>query len=183
MSHSNNPFGTAPLSSAESNSTSYPAVTASTSAADSNHSAFTPIAPDPVGLQRIQASRLSQEREAANEAYQQTQHNSKKRRATTSSMETPAPPQLREEDKLLLQLKDEQQLAWKDIATKFQSETGKAYMIPALQMRYKRLKERLQVWTEADVEALRQAHEYWESKKFDIISAKVSSSVSVPVSF
>ena len=88
-------------------------------------------------------------------------------------MDAPAPPPLRDEDKLLLHLKDEQQLPWKDIAQRFRTETGKVYMIPALQMRYKRLKERLQVWTDADVEALRQAHEYWESRKFDIISAKV----------
>ncbi|KAI9656132.1 MAG: hypothetical protein M1831_004703 [Alyxoria varia] len=144
--------------------------TAATSAPTSTPRTFAPIAPDPVGLQRIQANKISQEQEAANEAYQ----NSRKRKGTASSMDAPQPPPpLRDEDKLLLQLKDEQQLPWKDIASQFQSETGKPYMIPALQMRYKRLKERLQVWTETDVEALKQAHEYWETRKFEIISAKM----------
>lgn len=128
---------------------------------------FAAIAPDPIGLQRMQAIRQSQEYEDANE------QRSKKRRMTSSSMDAPPPPPLRDEDKLLLQLKDDQSLPWKDIASRFQTETGKVHMIPALQMRYKRLKERLQVWTDPDVEALKQAHEYWESKKFEIISSKV----------
>ena len=144
--------------------------TTTSSAPTSTPRTFAPIAPDPIGLQRIQANKISQEQEAAHEAYQ----NSRKRKGTASSMDAPQPPPpLREEDKLLLQLKDEQQLPWKDIASQFQSETGKPYMIPALQMRYKRLKERLQVWTDTDVEALNQAHEYWETRKFEIISAKV----------
>ena len=129
---------------------------------------FTPIAPDPQGLQRLQAIKQSQEFDEASEASR-----AKKRRLTASSMEPAAPPALREEERLLLSLKDDQSLPWKDIAAKFGAETGKVHMIPALQMRYKRLKERLQVWTEADVEALKQAHEYWEMRKFDIISAKV----------
>ena len=129
---------------------------------------FTPIAPDPVGLQRIQAIRQSQELEEATEASR-----AKKRRMTSSSMEPTAPPALRDEERLLLSLKDDQSLPWKDIAARFGTETGKVHMIPALQMRYKRLKERLQVWTETDIEALKQAHDYWETRKFDIISAKV----------
>lgn len=129
---------------------------------------FAPIAPDPVGLQRIQAVKQHHD---SDDSYDQR---TKKRRLTSSSMETPQqPPPLRDEDKLLLQLKDEQSLPWKDIAARFQTETGKVHMIPALQMRYKRLKERLQQWTDPDVEALKQAHDYWETKKFDIISSKV----------
>ena len=126
---------------------------------------FAPIAPDPVGLQRMQAVRQSQEVEEGQQ--------SKKRRLTNPTMEAPAPPPLKDEDKLLLQLKDEQQLPWKNIVSRFQQETGKVHAIAALQMRYKRLKDRLQVWTDPDIEALKQAHEYWESRKFDIISAKV----------
>ena len=126
---------------------------------------FAPIAPDPVGLQRMQAVRHSQDVEETQQP--------KKRRLTSSSMDAPAPPPLKDEDKLLLQLKDEQQLPWKNIVTRFQQETGKVHAIAALQMRYKRLKDRLQVWTDPDVEALKQAHEYWESRKFEIISAKV----------
>lgn len=128
---------------------------------------FAPIAPDPVGLQRMQAVRQNQEVEE----HQQP----KRRRLTQSSMDAPQPPPLKDEDKLLLQLKDEQQLPWKNIVGSFQQETGKVHAIAALQMRYKRLKDRLQVWTDPDIEALKQAHDYWESRKFDIISAKVSS--------
>lgn len=81
--------------------------------------------------------------------------------------------ELNEEDRLLMQLKDEENMPWKDIAAKFQSDLGKTYQIPALQMRLKRLRERLRVWSEADVRALRLAHEYWANNKFDIIAAKV----------
>ncbi|KAL9082052.1 MAG: hypothetical protein Q9159_006764 [Coniocarpon cinnabarinum] len=126
---------------------------------------FAPIAPDPIGLQRMQAVRHSQDIEDVQQP--------KKRRLTQSSMDTPAPTPLKDEDKLLLQLKDEEQLPWKVIVNRFQQETGKMHAIAALQMRYKRLKDRLQVWTDPDIEALKQAHEYWESRKFDIISAKM----------
>jgi hypothetical protein len=81
---------------------------------------------------------------------------------------------LGEEDRLLIQLKDEESMPWKDIAARFQSDLGKTYQIPALQMRLKRLRERMRVWTEADVKALRMAHEYWVQSKFDIIAQKVS---------
>jgi hypothetical protein len=83
--------------------------------------------------------------------------------------------ELSEEDKLLLQLKEEESMPWKDIAARFQTDLGKAYQIPALQMRLKRLRERMRVWSETDVRALRMAQEYWAQNKFDIISQKVSS--------
>lgn len=41
-------------------------------------------------------------------------------------------------------------------------------------MRYLRLRQRFRNWEERDLEALRQAHEYWEKCKWDIISQKVS---------
>ena len=128
---------------------------------------FQTIAPDPVGLREIQ--RQHQEHEETSKARPL------KRPFHQTSMDAPAPPALKDEDKLLLQLKDEQQLPWKNIVARFQQETGKVHAIAALQMRYKRLKDRLQVWTDPDVEALKQAHDYWESRKFDIISAKVCS--------
>lgn len=166
MSHGNNPF-----ENLSSQSVNQPILSSNARPSTSTQQhpptprSFAPIAPDPVGLQRMQAVRQSQEVEDT----QQT----KKRRLTQSSMDAPAPPPLKDEDKLLLQLKDEQQLPWKNIVSRFQQETGKVHAIAALQMRYKRLKDRLQVWTDPDVEALKQAHEYWESRKFDIISAKV----------
>jgi hypothetical protein len=82
--------------------------------------------------------------------------------------------ELGEEDRLLIQLKDEESMPWKDIAARFQSDLGKTYQIPALQMRLKRLRERMRVWTDVDVKALRMAHEYWVQSKFDIIAQKVS---------
>jgi hypothetical protein len=63
----------------------------------------------------------------------------------------PGPVELNEEEQLLLKLKEEENLPWKDIATRFQTELGKSYQVPALQMRFKRLRERMRTWTETDV--------------------------------
>ncbi|KAF2458378.1 hypothetical protein BDY21DRAFT_284661 [Lineolata rhizophorae] len=106
---------------------------------------------------------------AAAAAAAQTAAKRRKRSASTT-----IPTELGEEDRLLLRLKDEENLPWKDIAARFQTDLGKTYQVPALQMRFKRLRERLRVWTDDDVAALRHAHEYWEKNKFEIISAKVS---------
>ena len=72
----------------------------------------------------------------------------KKRKRAVSNV---GPVELNEEEQLLLKLKDEEGLAWKDIATRFTSELGKSYQVPALQMRFKRLRERMRTWTETDV--------------------------------
>jgi hypothetical protein len=95
----------------------------------------------------------------------------KRRKRSESSA---IPVDLGEEDRLLIQLKDEENMPWKDIAIKFQTDLGKVYQIPALQMRLKRLRERMRVWSDADVRALRSANEYWAQSKFEIISQKVS---------
>ena len=55
------------------------------------------------------------------------------------------------EENVLLKLKEEQGLPWKEVAVKFNEQTGKDMKIPALQMKKKRLKERLRVWTDVDV--------------------------------
>jgi hypothetical protein len=81
--------------------------------------------------------------------------------------------ELSEEDRLLLRLKEEEKMPWKDIAARFQTDLNKSYQIPALQMRIKRLKERMRGWTETDVKALRMAHDYYVQSKFEIISQKV----------
>jgi hypothetical protein len=96
-----------------------------------------------------------------------------KRRKRSDSNTTMNSMDLGEEDRLLIQLKDEESMPWKDIAQRFQTDLGKTYQIPALQMRLKRLRERMRVWTEADVKALRMAHEYWVQNKFDIIAQKM----------
>lgn len=56
-----------------------------------------------------------------------------------------------EEERALLRFKDQENLPWKDIAWRFQSDLGKVYQVPALQMRYRRLRDKLRIWTEADV--------------------------------
>ena len=61
------------------------------------------------------------------------------------------PVELTEEEQLLLKLKEDESLPWKDIAVRFQTELGKSYQVPALQMRFKRLRERMRTWTETDV--------------------------------
>jgi hypothetical protein len=96
------------------------------------------------------------------------------KRRKRSDSNTSAPSELSEEEKLLLQLKKEESMPWKDIPARFRSKFGKEYQIPALQMRFKRLQDRMRVWTDAEVELLRQAEEYWRENKFDIISQKVS---------
>lgn len=65
--------------------------------------------------------------------------------------------ELNEEERLLLQLKDQESLPWKDIAIRFQQALGRTHQVPALQMRYKRLREKLRSWTEEDVSAADEA--------------------------
>ncbi|KAH8716747.1 hypothetical protein GQ44DRAFT_660264 [Phaeosphaeriaceae sp. PMI808] len=126
---------------------------------------YTPIAPQP--LEAPRSSGLKRTRDEDEEA------NDEIKRRKRSDSNTSAQFELSEEDKLLLQLKEEESMPWKDIAARFQSDLGKSYQIPALQMRLKRLRERMRVWTDTDVRALRMAHEYWVQNKFDIISQKM----------
>jgi hypothetical protein len=126
---------------------------------------YPPIAPNPQGYSRISAPKRSREDDDPSE------HSKRRKRAdsnTTLAME------LGEEERLLLQLKDEENMPWKDIQARVESDLGRQYNIPALQMKLKRLRERMRVWTETDVRALRMAHEYWAQSKFEIISQKVS---------
>lgn len=124
---------------------------------------YAPILPHPVGVQKIGQLKRPREEEDSPDA-------TKRRKRSESST---IPVDLGEEDRLLIQLKDEENMPWKDIAIKFQTDLGKVYQIPALQMRLKRLRERMRVWSDADVRALRSAHEYWAQSKFEIISQKM----------
>lgn len=124
---------------------------------------YAPIAPQPFGTPMGMQKRQREDDEISEQ--------SKRRKRSDSTMT--APLELSDEDKLLLQLKDDESMPWKDIAARFQADMGKTYQIPALQMRLKRLRERMRVWTEADLKALRMAHEYWVQSKFEIISQKV----------
>ncbi len=101
-----------------------------------------PIAPDPVGLRQMNALKRMREEEEYSEYGQ------RKRKRTPSQ---PGPVELNEEEQLLLRLKEEENLPWKDIAVRFQTDLGKVYQVPALQMRFKRLRERMRTWSETDV--------------------------------
>ena len=107
-----------------------------------NRSAPVSIAPDPAGLRQMNAMKRMREDEDYADIGQ-------KRRKRASSQNGPV--DLNEEEQLLLKLKEEENLPWKDIATRFQTELGKSYQVPALQMRFKRLRERMRSWTEMDV--------------------------------
>ena len=101
-----------------------------------------PIAPDPVGLRQLNALKRMRE----DEEYSENGQRKRKRQPSTSG-----PVELNEEEQLLLKLKEEENLPWKDIAIRFQTDIGKSYQVPALQMRFKRLRERMRTWTETDV--------------------------------
>lgn len=113
---------------------------------------------------------------------------SPQRRRSNSTHQVPPNPganrqqtELSEEDQLLLKLKHEENLPWKDIAREFETRLGRTYQVPALQMRHKRLRERLRTWTDDDVSALEAAYEYWEKSKFEIVAQKVRAAL-IPAS-
>ena len=110
-----------------------------------NRAAPVPIAPDPNGVRQMNALKRLREEEDGSEYGQR-----KRKRAPSQA----GPIELNEEEQLLLRLKEEENLPWKDIATRFQTDLGKSYQVPALQMRFKRLRERMRSWTETDVSKL-----------------------------
>lgn len=63
---------------------------------------------------------------------------------------------------------------WKDIVKQYEIEYGKSMTQAALQMERKRVRDSLRVWMDSDVEALKSAHEYYETHKFSIIAEKMA---------
>jgi hypothetical protein len=122
------------------------------------------IAPNPAGV-------AAQKRKRDEEEQQLDLGLNSKRRKRTSSV---ASADLSEDDRFLVHLKEEENIPWKDIVNRFKEEKGKQFQVAALQMRYKRLREKFRIWEDQDVNALKLAHEYWEKYKWEIISAKVS---------
>ena len=120
------------------------------------------IAPNPAGA----AAKRKRDEE---ESHDNSSTVSKRRRRTASVVSA----DLNDEDRFLVQLKEEENLPWKDIAVRFQTDKGKTFQVAALQMRYKRLREKFRVWEDEDVQALKLAHEYWEKYKWEIIGVKV----------
>ncbi|KAF2743795.1 hypothetical protein M011DRAFT_409929 [Sporormia fimetaria CBS 119925] len=127
---------------------------------------YAPIAPHPLGLQRITVPKRSRDEDELSDQQ------SRKRKRSDSSTTTPV--ELKDDEVLLLKLKEEENLPWKDIAARFQSDLGETVQIATLQMRLNRLRARLRVWTDKDIEHLKQAHDFWVRSKFDIMSEKVS---------
>jgi len=78
-----------------------------------------------------------------------------------------------EDDNLLLKLKDEEGLPWKGIALRFREVGRGEFRVPTLQMRYKRLKEKMRVWDAEDLQYLREAKEWLEKQKWEMISQKM----------
>jgi hypothetical protein len=98
-------------------------------------------------------------------------HHTPKRTKRSSSVDG-----LTDEERFLVGLKEEEGLPWREIVKRHYTDRGVTIAAAALQMRYKRLKERSRRWEEKDLTALRKAHQYWETEKWHIISEKVSSS-------
>lgn len=118
------------------------------------------LAPNPAGLA---AKRRREEEEEA--AFQ----SSSKRRGRT-----PSASSMSENERYLCALKEHENLPWKEIKNRFETDRGEIASIPTLQMRYKRTREKVRVWEAKDLEALTLAHEYYEKKKWEIISEEVS---------
>lgn len=127
---------------------------------------YTSIAPNPAGMV------LKRQRDEEEPPVPQLTSSTKKRKRTSSVVSD----SLSEEDQFLVKLKEDEALPWKDIAARFQSDRNKSYNVAALQMKYKRLREKFRIWEEQDLIALRMAHEFWEKNKWDIISTKVRTS-------
>ena len=105
-----------------------------------------PIAPDPSGMNNMRSMKRAREDDETSDLGQK-----RRKRAPSQS----GPIELSGEEQLLLRLKEEENLPWKDIAVRFQTDLGKTFQVPALQMRFKRLRERMRSWTENDVRSSR----------------------------
>lgn len=151
--------------------------------------AFPPILPsqklhtEPAPTSASAYSSQAQNKRGLPDAVTQEAIRSPKRRPTTipASVLTQNAPEdsghsldLSDEEQLLVQLKQDQNLPWKEIAKEFEDRFGRPFQVPALQMRYKRLRERMRPWTNEDIAALMAAHEYWASNKFEIIANKMA---------
>ncbi|KAI4226457.1 MAG: hypothetical protein L6R36_003147 [Xanthoria steineri] len=104
-----------------------------------------PIAPVPIGLRQMNALKRMREEEDFSD------FNQKRRKRAPSQT---GPVELNEEEQLLLKLKEEENLPWKDIAVRFRTDLGKTY--------HNVDRDR----------SLEQAYDYWEKFQIDIIVAK-----------
>ena len=96
--------------------------------------------------------------------------------AISRSNRTNMVAQLSSLDRLLLRLKQNpSQLPWASIASVVEDCTGQRYSIPALHMRYQRLRKRTSgsQWNRIQVDMLNQALAPWESRKWEIVASKM----------
>ncbi|EPE24589.1 hypothetical protein GLAREA_08441 [Glarea lozoyensis ATCC 20868] len=92
---------------------------------------------------------------------------SKKRKSPDSGLDheyANGNQQMTGEEQLLLRLTDQLNLPWKDVMARFNDETGKSMKVPALQMRKKRLLERLRE------RALTMAMEDYDKQRWETIA-------------
>lgn len=147
---------------------------------------FHPLAPHPPPTHKRPYDGLSASNPGSDQGETTTPLPKRRRTSSTTSTKTTKttgtgtgtePTPLSPDDRFLVHLKEEAALPWKDIAARFSHERGgggsRTYTVAALQMRYKRLKERVRVWEMRDLEALRAAHEFWERGRWEIIAYKV----------
>ncbi|OAL71082.1 hypothetical protein A7D00_4745 [Trichophyton violaceum] len=119
------------------------------------------IAPNPVGLRQ-----LEQERQICQE--EQLQRNPKRRRRTRRRS-----TQLEEETDYAINLRNDG-LPWKEVVSQVNYRYNSNYTASRLQMRITRRWQRaMKGWSEDDIRALQNAHSYWETEKFEIISQKI----------
>ncbi|EPS40358.1 hypothetical protein H072_5829 [Dactylellina haptotyla CBS 200.50] len=83
------------------------------------------------------------------------------------------PWQLSDDDRYLMKLKDEDQLPWKEIVNRFKEEGRGTHRVPALQMRLKRIKERIRQWTPEDEKLLDDAKKWLDKNYWEIVSSKM----------
>nr|KMM70078.1 hypothetical protein CPAG_06390 [Coccidioides posadasii RMSCC 3488] len=118
------------------------------------------IAPNPAGIRQME-----QERRLGQELESQRQPRRARRPRRRSSI-------LDEETNLTLQLR-EQNVPWNEVVKRVNAAFGGNHNASRLQMRITRLKQRMREWSEDDIQALRNAHSYWERDKFEIIAYKM----------
>ncbi|THY96373.1 hypothetical protein D6C93_04766, partial [Aureobasidium pullulans] len=115
------------------------------------------IAPNPAGL-------VSKRRQEQEDGEAMLRSNSKHRKRT------PLLEHLNDEERLLITLKEDEALPWKEIAACFSDQSGQSITVATLQMRYLLLRQRLRDWEERDLEALRQMEiRDWEERDLEAL--------------
>ena len=132
-----------------------------------------PIAPNPLTFQRgakVAAEQYTFQHNVSSKSAQHTgpprrafpetgrpypaksKRNHKKKGPTTAVQnDILSSQELNSEEQILIQLTCRDNLQWKEVAAKFNKATGKNMKVAALQMRKKRLMERLRVWKKEEV--------------------------------